>query len=451
LRNFLDNFFWKPCFDSSFDNGSTSSPQRLRTTAQHDSVCQYGHPERSRRVASFFMVLINSSFSAKLKPGIYRGVLVLDTINKIELPFNFEVTKGKKPKIIIKNAEENIVVDEIKIKGDSVNFRMPVFDTEFRTKLVGNNLQGVWINHYRKEKNVIPFRAEFNNPNRFPYVPGKQNPYFEGRWETTFSPGKADSSKAIAVFKHMEQTDFLHGTFLTETGDYRFLEGMKVVNKLYLSCFDGSHAFLFIATHKDDKFTGTFYSGAHWKEEWVAKKNDSFKLRDAEEITTVKDPNAKLDFTFPNLEGTKVSLSDKKFENKPVIIQIMGSWCPNCMDESNYLGGIYKQYQKQGLEIIALAYEKTDDLETAKKNVGRLKKKFDLDYEILLTQLTGKEKASETFPALNKITAFPTTIFLNKEHKIVKIHTGFSGPATGNDYLAFKQRTENLINQLVKE
>ena len=398
-----------------------------------------------------FLLLSLNSFSAKLKPGTYRGVLVLDTVNKIELPFNFEVSKGKKPKIIIKNATEEIIVDEINIKGDSVNFKMPVFDTEFRTKLVGKNLQGVWINHYRKEKNVIPFRAEYNNPNRFSFAPGKINPYFEGRWEATFSPGKPDSSKAIGIFNHLEQTDYIYGTFLTETGDYRFLEGMKVTNKLYLSCFDGSHAFLFIASHYDGKFKGMFYSGAHWKEEWVAIKNDNFKLRDAEEITTANDPNAKLDFTFPNLEGKKISLTDKKFENKPVVLQLMGSWCPNCMDESNYLGGIYKQYQKQGLEIIALAFEKTEDLAIATKNVTRLKKRFDLEYEILLTQLAGKEKASETFPALNKITAFPTTIFLNKEHKIVKIHTGFSGPATGNEYLVFKQRTENLINQLIKE
>jgi thiol-disulfide isomerase/thioredoxin len=421
--------------------------------ATSDKGAQACHAERNRSIFPLlvFILLTFSMVGGKLKPGIYRGVLMLDTISKVELPFTFEVVKGKKPKIIIKNAQENIIVDEVSIKGDSVNFKMPVFDTEFRTKLVGRNLQGVWINHYRKEKNVIPFRAEFNNPNRFVFVPGKPNPYFEGKWETTFSPGKADSSKAIGIFNHQEQTDYIYGTFLTETGDYRFLEGMKVVNKLYLSCFDGSHAFLFIATYANEKFTGTFYSGAHWKEEWTAVKNENFKLRDAEEITTVKDPNARLDFSFPNLDGQKVSLSDKKFENKPVIIQIMGSWCPNCMDESNYLGGVYKLYQKQGLEIIALAYEKTDDLELAKKNVVRLKKKFDLTYEILLTQLTGKDKASETFPVLNKITAFPTTVFLNKEHKIVKIHTGFSGPATGNEYLAFKQRTENLINQLVKE
>jgi hypothetical protein len=74
-----------------------------------------------------------------------------------------------------------------------------------------------------------------------------------------------------------------------------------------------------------------------------------------------------------------------------------------------------------------------------------------MQYEILITQLTGKDKASETLSALNKISAFPTTLFLNKKHEVVKVHTGFSGPATGKDYETFKQNTEKLIDQLIKE
>ncbi len=400
----------------------------------------------------FLFTVLHFSFAAKLKTGTYRGVLLLDSLNNIELPFNFDVIKkGKKLQLIIRNAEEKIIVDELQQKGDSVFFKMPVFDTEFRTKLVNDNLEGVWINHYRKEKNTIKFKAEYNNPNRFPFVPGKENPYFEGRWETTFSPGSKDSSKAIAVFHHIEQTDYLSGTFLTETGDYRFLEGIKKGNELYLSCFDGSHAFLFTAQFKDDHFEGVFYSGAHWKENWAAKKNDAFKLRNADEITFLKSKDAKLEFSFLNLEGKKIALSDKKFENKAVIVQVMGSWCPNCMDESAYLAGVYKKYQPQGLEIIALAFEKTTDMERAKKQLTRLKNRFDMQYEILITQLTGKDKASETLSALNKISAFPTTLFLNKKHEVVKVHTGFSGPATGKDYETFKQNTEKLIDQLIKE
>lgn len=391
-------------------------------------------------------------FAKKLKEGNYRGVLILNEENNIESPFNFDVKyKGKKPILIIKNAEERIIVDEITIKGDSVNFKMPVFDTEFRTVLIGDNLEGLWINNYKTSKNKIKFKAVYGEISRFSFVPGKTNPYFEGRWEATFSPNTKDSSKAIGVFHHIEQTDYITGTFLTETGDYRYLEGMKSGNKLYLSCFDGSHAFLFIAEYTDEKLNGMFYSGASWQEPWTAKKNEAFKLADAEEITFLKNKDEKINFSFPDLNKKTVSLNDKKFENKPVIIQVMGSWCPNCMDESAYLACVYKQYRNEGLEIIALAFEKTTDFEKAKNQLLRLKKKFNMDYDILITQQTGKEKASEVLSALNKIAAFPTTLFLNKQHQVVKIHTGFSGPATGKEYEVYKQNTENFIKILLKE
>ncbi|MEI8135915.1 MAG: TlpA disulfide reductase family protein [Bacteroidota bacterium] len=391
-------------------------------------------------------------FAKKLKEGNYRGVLILNEENNIESPFNFDVKyKGKKPILIIKNAEERIIVDEITIKGDSVNFKMPVFDTEFRTVLIGDNLEGLWINNYKTSKNKIKFKAVYGEISRFSFVPGKANLYFEGRWEATFSPNTKDSSKAIGVFHHIEQTDYITGTFLTETGDYRYLEGMKSGNKLYLSCFDGSHAFLFIAEYTDEKLNGMFYSGASWQEPWTAKKNEAFKLADAEEITFLKNKDEKINFSFPDLNKKTVSLNDKKFENKPVIIQVMGSWCPNCMDESAYLACVYKQYRNEGLEIIALAFEKTTDFEKAKNQLLRLKKKFNMDYDILITQQTGKEKASEVLSALNKIAAFPTTLFLNKQHQVVKIHTGFSGPATGKEYEVYKQNTENFIKILLKE
>ena len=147
----------------------------------------------------------------------------------------------------------------------------------------------------------------------------------------------------------------------------------------------------------------------------------------------------------------QVSLGDKKFENKPVIIQIMGSWCPNCMDESVYFSQLYKQYNNAGLEIVALAFEKTTDQDKATAQVLRMKNRLKIEYDVLVTQQTGKEKAGEVLTALNKITAFPTTIFLNREHRIVKVHTGFSGPATGSEYDIYKQRTENLVKQLLKE
>jgi thiol-disulfide isomerase/thioredoxin len=391
-------------------------------------------------------------FSQKIKNGIYRGVLVLDTIENIQLPFNFEVSgKGKKTKIVIRNAEEKIMVNEIRQKGDSFFFKMPVFDTEFRCKIGETEWSGFWVNYYRKDKHKIPFKAFYNQPNRYLYKQGASNPVFEGRWETVFSPGTKDSSIAIGVFHHLEQSNDITGTFLTETGDYRYLEGMKHGDSLYLSCFDGSHAFLFTAKYENDKLTGMFYSGAHWKEKWKAVKNDNAALRDPNSITQVVQNDKPIAFSFKDAKGKTVSLSDEAFKNKAVIIQLMGSWCPNCMDESRYLAEIYKTYQPKGLEIIALAFEKTEEFDKAAQQVQRMQTRLGINYPVLITQKTGKAKAAETFPQLNSVTAFPTTIFLNKKHEVVKIHTGFNGPATGKAYESFTKETESLINQLIKE
>ncbi len=405
------------------------------------------------KLASVLIFITTLSF-AQPKLGIWRGVLLLNPEKQIELPFNFEIKKLKgKHQLIIRNAQEQIVVDEIKLKKDSFNFKMPIFDTEFRTKLIGDSiLTGLWINHTKKENNSIAFTAKAGDSKRFPFVPGKPSAFYEGKWEVTFSPDNKDSSKAIGMFTHANGSAYVYGTFLTETGDYRYLDGMMNNGKLYLSCFDGSHAFLFIAENNGTEITkGDFYSGATWHENWIGKRNDKFELHDPESLTYLKNPNAEINFTFYNTKNEKISLSDPKYKNKAVIVQIMGSWCPNCMDESAYLSKVYKQYNKQGLEIIALAYERTLDAERAKTNLTRLTKRFDIGYDILLTGLTGKDKASESLPFLNGVMAFPTTIFLDANHLVKSVYTGFSGPATGKAYEDYTVKTEKLIGELLSK
>lgn len=401
---------------------------------------------------SLLLVFFSVIGVAQPKLGMWRGILLLNAEKNIELPFNFEIKKvNAKLIVVIRNAQERIMVDEVVFTKDSLNFKMPIFDTEFKTELIGDTiLKGVWINHTKKENNTIAFIAKFGNKNRFNVPMKRATNFYDGSWETTFSPESKDISKAIGVFKYIPNSAIVEGTFLTETGDYRFLEGIETNGKLFLSCFDGSHAFLFIAEHNETEIIkGDFYSGSIWHENWVAKRNDTFQLHDPESLTYLKNPEEKIDFTFYNTQKQKVSLSDAKYKNKVVIIQIMGSWCPNCMDESAYLAKVYKQYNQRGLEIIALAYERTADSERATANIMRLMKKFDIGYDILLTGLTGKDKASESLPFLNVVMAFPTTIFLDKNHQVKSVYTGFSGPATGKAYEKYSLKTENLINNLL--
>lgn len=409
--------------------------------------------KNSALLSIVFFVTQSLISQSLLKTGTWRGVLTLsEKKNEIILPFNFDVIKQKsKTILVVRNADEKIEVTDITIKGDSVIVNMPVFDTGFRTVLKNDTLSGYWINYSKKEKNKIPFEAYYNNKQRF--VSDKNATVnFSGKYEVTFNAKKEDEYKAIGQFTQNGNT--ITGTFLTETGDYRYLEGVVQNNNMALSCFDGAHAFLFFANSaaqkgNADSLSGRFYSGISGHEDWIAVRNETFELRDPESITYLKNTSEKITFSFPNLDGKKVSLSDEKFKNKAVIIQVMGSWCPNCMDETAYLAQVYKQYKSKGLEIVALAYERTDDFETAKKRVLKLKTKFGADYEFLITGLTGAAKASESLPFLNKVSAFPTTIVLDKNHEVKSIYTGFSGPATGKAYEQYKQKTESLIQQLL--
>ena len=387
------------------------------------------------------------------KQGIWRGVLALNVEKNRELPFNFEIKKvGDKTQLIIHNAQERITVTEINTKKDSFNFKMPIFDSEFLCELIGDTLlKGFWINHAKAEHNIIPFKGMFGNSKRFLFLNDSSNSSFEGKWEVTFSPNANDSSKAIGIFKHTNDSNNLTGTFLTETGDFRYLEGTVNKNGMYLSGFDGAHAFLFTAENNGTEFiNGYFYSGLTSDEPWIGKRNDAFKLRDPESITKLKSATNKVEFSFKNVLNKNVTLNDDRYKNKPVIIQIMGTWCSNCMDETDYLAGIYNKYSKQGLEIIALAYERTSDLNKIKNNISRLKIKCNAKYEFLITGLAGKVKASESLPFLNEISAFPTTIVLDKNHQVKTIYTGFSGPATESEHEEFKAKFEELINEIIK-
>lgn len=387
------------------------------------------------------------SIPKELKEGSYRATLAVQ--DGKELPFVFNVAADKK--ITIFNAEEKIEVDEVAVRNDSVFIDMPVFDAKLIATIDNiGNLKGYYAKGPKYTR--VAFEAIYDMHFRFPKVEATHTP-IAGNWEVTFSPNTPDEYKAKGVFKDGKDNK-ITGTFLTETGDYRFLEGVLDKEQLQLSCFDGSHAFLFDGLVKGDSITsGMFYSGNHYKEPWVAVKNETFELSDPNKLTYLKEGYDKIAFSFPDLNGNKVSLEDDRFKNKAVIVQIMGSWCPNCLDESKYLTQFYKDNKGKDLEIVALAFESAKTLEKATANLNRLKSRLGIEYPILVAQTgsASKSKAAEKLPMLNHILSYPTTIYIDKKGEVRKIHTGFNGPATGEKYTAFKKEFESFVGELINE
>ena len=238
----------------------------------------------------------------------------METMDDHHLPFNFELSKeADKYQITVHNAEEEVLIEDIEFKGDSIYIRMPVFEGYFKGVYDSYNI----IGDYVKEplNRVVPFSAKYGKANRFP-ISNSAAADVSGIWEVDFSGGTEDFYKSKGIFN--QDGNKLTGTFRTNTGDYRFLEGVVDGDSLKLSCFDGAHAFLFLGKVTDSTMNGVFYSGNHFKEPFEGHPNEEFELADSEELTFLKEGYKTIEFSFPDSSGKMVSLSDPDFENKVV-------------------------------------------------------------------------------------------------------------------------------------
>lgn len=360
-------------------------------------------------------------------------------IGEAALPFTFSYENGA---MTIFNAEEQIQVNETQQKGDTTIFFLPYFNSAIKVKITEENMNGNWYNYDKGSDYIIPFYATISD-DRFDISSSKSS-NLNGKWEVMFSPNTEDQYPAIGVFK--QNGNYVAGTFITETGDYRFLEGVVDGNEMKLSCFDGSHAFLFTASlNENNELSGKFYSGNHWSEPWSAKRNDKFTLSNPYTLTHLTTADSTFSISFPNLDSVMVSLQDNKYQNKSVIIQVMGSWCPNCMDETNLMKELYADYNEKGLEVVSLCFERSKEFSANKKVLEKIKKDLNIPYEMLIAGRASKEEAAKSLPMLDHIMSYPTTIYLNKDKKVQRIHTGFYGPSTGEYYDNFVAETRKFI------
>ncbi|MDG5491235.1 peroxiredoxin [Psychroserpens sp. SPM9] len=381
-----------------------------------------------------------------LKEGVWRAELQLT--EQDVLPFNFEVTSRDALKIF--NADEVIMVTDINYSNDSIVIKAPVFEGYIKAAVKDGALQG----HFIKESldRVVPFSAEFGTKTRFDVNSETAKANVAGNWETVFSPdAEGDTYIAKGIFE--QKGTKVTGTFRTTTGDYRYLEGVMDGSTMKLSTFDGAHAFLFTAEVTDSTMNGMFYSGNHWKEPFVAQRNEHYELPDANELTFLNEGYDSLEFTFPDAHGNPVSLSDAQFKNKVVVVQIMGTWCPNCLDESKYYSEFYNHNSDKDIAFVALAFEYAKTEAKAFESIKRLQNDVGIKYPILLAQYgtSSKVEAQKKLPMLNHVLSYPTSIFIDKTGKVRKIHTGFNGPATGEKFIAFKREFQEFIDALLAE
>lgn len=387
----------------------------------------------------------------KLAAGWWKASLLREDGNHIVFNFELKYEKGK-PVWYIRNATERIAVTNIQANKDSLTVRMPVFESSFFLKAEDSKtLRGTWVRGTGGADQVMPVLMVYGQSQRFNKKAEASAPNISGRWDVIFS-NERRSRPAIAEFKQTGSQ--LTGTFLNPSGDYRFLEGIVDGDTLRLSTFDGHHAYYFKAKITEAGISdGSYIAGLTFNEKWKASRNENAKLPDTLSAVSLKPGEERLDFRYPDLDSNLVSLNDERFKNKVVVIQLMGSWCANCMDETAFLSEFYNKNRQRGIEIVALAYEYSDNFQRSRNSLRKFQQRFSVEYPMLITGVRSGDslRTEKTLPQLTTVRMLPTTIFIGKDGKVKKIHTGFTGPGTGEHYIRFKKEFDDIINELLEK
>ena len=372
-----------------------------------------------------------------------------------ELPIGLEVSRaGAELEVVIINGSERIRVPRVETNGAELVLGIDHYDATIVATVTegGRRLSGRW------EKTAgqgitsgLPFRATAGRQERFPVDASASRveaASVDGRWTVDFS---SSDDPAVGIFSSSPDGG-VEGTFLTTTGDYRYLAGQFDGQRLRLSCFDGAHAFLFDARlQQDGTLAGDFWSRDSWHETWAARRDPDAGLGDAFARVHAVDGVDLDDISYPDLDGLPRFLDDPQFAGRARILFVFGSWCPNCGDATRLMVELDRRYRERGLSIVGLAFEMTGDLQRDTEQVRRYAEHHDVEYPLLIAGRSDKTEASTAFAVIDRVRAYPTMVFLDRAGEVRAVYSGFSGPATGEAHEDLRRRFETLIEELLDE
>ena len=390
-----------------------------------------------------WMLLFFTAFSGSI---FSQSHLIVFKVEDKSIPCRIELKTDVQWEIV--NGAERIPI-EIKWGKDSTfKSSLPLFNTYFEGKKEKGILTGEWVDPTRTGDYRIPFQIVNNKIREFDtkvHIP------VHLKYKIVFED---DSVPAILDMAVVREEYIVYGTVLTETGDYRYLQGEPFENnRFYLSAFDGTHLFYLAGQLVDNKIEGVFMSGKHYMAKFTGEADATFELRKADELTWMKNPKEVLKLKLNSDVKTERSFGEKDWKGKVTLVQIMGTWCPNCTDESRFVKSMYEKYHEQGLEVVPVSFERGTDKQVAFTRINSQAKQMSLPYLVYLgSGADSPQKAAAiVFSQLNHVMSFPTLILIGKDGKVKKVWTGFYGPGTGVYYREHTAEIEDVVLRLLRK
>lgn len=383
-----------------------------------------------------------SNESETTPPSLSKFLGHFDTPST-RVPFRFILSDTS---FSVINGDEIIALEYLEHRKDTQVFRFPQYDS-YLSVVRTDSIWGWWQPSASSGKPILHFTAQ-------PYSFNIDRALLKDslvEYQCAFY--RNDSSLAFdAVARMRFYPDGITGTFLTETGDFRFLQGEKTSHELWLSTFDGDHLYYAVAQTDDSNISGLFYSGINPPYYWSGQYTNMPIISNPDSLTYVAN-GAPGEFTFEvmNFDGDSIYFDSNNYQNKVTVVSIFGSWCPNCHDELKMYAELLQEINHPNLNVVPVAFERGDDLNSAKLAVNRVKQYTGFTDICYYGGKSSKQTAAAVFPQLNNIVAFPTSVFIDKFGNVRKIHTGFNGPGTGEQYTNYKADITRFLEALLNE
>jgi thiol-disulfide isomerase/thioredoxin len=369
------------------------------------------------------------------------------TVNNIPIPFRIELSSnGAEVTSHFFNGDEKVN------PSTQGSFRDGLLDLKFAsyaTELKATFNNGILTGSFQGGPgSSYPFEAKRHNASLTPAA-NSTAPVIDGRWEIQVKSPKGESAWHFIV---KQSGSSVSAAILRVDGDTGTLSGSYRDGKFVLSHFTGERPFYVEVTPRADGTLQLAVSSFHDTQTLIALRPEAARAQglappdDPTQHTKLKDPNEPLHFSFPDLQGQIVSDHDPRFRGKVVLVNITGSWCPNCHDEAPFLEALYEKYHDQGLEIVALDFEQSEQL----KDPSRLRA-FIQRYGIKYTYLVAGEPSqlNEKIPQAENLNTWPTTFFVGRDGLVHEIHTGFTSRASGSFDSDLKGQIDSDVARLI--
>jgi thiol-disulfide isomerase/thioredoxin len=370
------------------------------------------------------------------------------------LPFRMSLDLSSNPQSgYFMIGEEKTPIPEISQSEDSLALRFSEYGAEMHGDWDGNNLVGTYLRIRSTGTKSFPFTAmperSLSQQQSLAMSP-LDGP--EGNYQVLFQgEDKVDNSTVAKLWK---KDGALYGTFIAPDGDYGLLSAKQLAGSLQLNRFTGWQAIVITLEQTAGKWGGQFYAASNDKPRpFVLQPRADLNMESPPALRTAMKPSVS-EFTFSGLSlaGETIRSTDDRFKGKALIVDIMGTWCHNCLDEAPVLQQLQQEFGKDGLEIVGLSFEISDDPSVARKNLQLYKERFGLTYTLLFCgSLDDENVKKQLHSQLDNFFAYPTAIFIDKNRKVQRIHSGFKGPGTGEEFQlqirTFRENTEQLVRK----